>query len=247
MRNTELSDRVIIALDVATFDEARQLMEQLSNKAGMFKVGSQLFTSVGPDIIREIKGKGKRLFLDLKFHDIPNTVARASEVATELGVDMFNVHVSGGLEMMRAAAEATKSKASELGIEKPIILGVTILTSIDALTFQQDFASSNSLQEQIVYMARLAQRAGLDGVVASPQEIQFIRIACGNDFVVVTPGVRPEWAAQDDQKRTMTPAEALAAGANYVVIGRPIYQSPEPANALKRVLQQLEDGFQIPS
>jgi len=247
MRNTELSDRVIIALDVATFDEARQLMEQLSNKAGMFKVGSQLFTSVGPDIIREIKGKGKRLFLDLKFHDIPNTVARASEVATELGVDMFNVHVSGGLEMMRAAAEATKSKASELGIEKPIILGVTILTSIDALTFQQDFASSNSLQEQIVYMARLAQRAGLDGVVASPQEIQFIRIACGNDFVVVTPGVRPEWAAQDDQKRTMTPAEALAAGANYVVIGRPIYQSPEPANALERVLQQLEDGFQIPS
>jgi orotidine-5'-phosphate decarboxylase len=223
------------------------LMEQLSDRAGMFKVGSQLFTSVGPDIIREIKGKGKRLFLDLKFHDIPNTVARASEVATELGVDMFNVHASGGLEMMRAAAEATKLKASELGIEKPIVLGVTILTSIDALTFQQDFASSNSLQEQIVYMARLAQRAGLDGVVASPQEIQFIRIACGNDFVVVTPGVRPEWAAHDDQKRTMTPAEALAAGANYVVIGRPIYRSPEPANALERVLQQLEDSFQIPS
>jgi orotidine-5'-phosphate decarboxylase len=246
MRNTELSDTIIIALDVATFDQARELMEQLGDKAQMFKVGPQLFTSVGPDIISEIKGKGKKLFLDLKFHDIPNTVARAAEAATELGVDMFNVHASGGLEMMRAAAEATKSKASELGLMKPLILGVTILTSIDGLTFQQDFASSNSLQEQIVYMARLAQRAGLDGVVASPQEIQLIRIACGDDFVVVTPGVRPEWASHDDQRRTMTPAQALAAGATYVVSGRPIYQSPEPADALTRILQQLEENLQIP-
>ena len=247
MCNTKLSDRIIVALDVATLDAARELMKQLGDKAGIFKVGSRLFTSVGPDIIREVKERGKKLFLDLKFHDIPSTVARASEAATELGVDMFNVHVSGGLEMMRAVAEATKSKASELEVEKPIILGVTILTSIDGLTFQQDFASNNSLQEQIVYMARLAQRAGLDGVVASPQEVQLIRIACGNDFVVVTPGVRPDWTTQDDHKRTMTPAQALAAGANYVVIGRPIYRSAEPANVLARILQQLEESFQIPS
>lgn len=246
MHNPELPNKVIVALDVPTLDEARDLMEQLGDSARIFKVGSQLFTSVGPDIIREIKGRSKKLFLDLKFHDIPNTVARASEAATELGVDMFNVHISGGLEMMRAAAEATKSKASELGIQKPVLLGVTILTSIDGLTFQRDFTSSNSLQEQIVYMARLAQRAGLDGVVASPQEIQLIRNACGSNFAVVTPGVRPEWAARDDQKRTMTPAQALAAGATYVVIGRPIHRSPEPANALARILQQLEGNFQIP-
>jgi orotidine-5'-phosphate decarboxylase len=234
MHSMRLSDKTIIALDVATLDEVRELMEQLGDKARAFKVGSQLFTSVGPDIIGEIKAAGKRLFLDLKFHDIPNTVAGASEAATALGVDMFDVHVSGGLEMMRAAAEATKSKASELGVKKPLVLGVTILTSIDGVTFQRDFGSSNSLQEQIVYMAKLAQRAGL------------IRIACGNDFVVVTPGVRPEWASRDDQKRTMTPAQALAAGASYVVIGRPIYRSPEPENALSRILQELEQNLQIP-
>ena len=242
MHNAEPSHKIIVALDVATFDEARQLMEQLGDRPIAFKVGSQLFTSVGPDIIREIKGKSKRLFLDLKFHDIPNTVARASEAATELGVDMFNVHASGGLEMMRAAAEATKSKAGELGVEKPIVLGVTILTSIDDFTFRRDFSSGNSLQEQIVYMAKLAQRAGLDGVVASPQEIQLIRTACGDDFVIVTPGVRPEWASSDDQKRTMTPIQALAAGATYVVIGRPIRQSPEPADALARILQRLGES-----
>jgi orotidine-5'-phosphate decarboxylase len=243
----KLSDRVIVALDVATFDETHVLVEQLGDRAGMFKVGSQLFTCVGPDIIREIRGKGRKIFLDLKFHDIPNTVARASEAATELGVDMFNIHISGGLEMMRAAAEATKLKASELGIQKPILLGVTILTSIDSLTFQRDFNSSNSLQEQIVYMAKLAQSAGLDGVVASPQEIQLIRTACGDDFVVVTPGVRPEWAPRGDQKRIMTPTQALAAGASYVVIGRPIYQSSEPADALERIIRQLEESLQMPS
>ena len=247
MLDAKLSDKIIVALDVSTLHEARELIDHLGDRPVAFKVGSQLFTSVGPDIIREIKGKGKKLFLDLKFHDIPNTVARASEAATELGVDMFNVHIAGGLEMMRAAAEATKSKASELGVEKPVVLGVTILTSIDGSTFRRDFNSGNSLRGQIVYMAKLAQRAGLDGVVASPQEIRLIRTACGDDFVVVTPGVRPEWASRDDQKRTMTPAQALAAGATYVVIGRPIRQSPEPANALERILQELGEDLQMPS
>ena len=245
MPNTELSERIIVALDVPTFDKACELMDQLGENAKALKVGSQLFTSVGPDMIREIKRRDKKLFLDLKFHDIPNTVARASEVATELGVDMFNVHISGGLEMMRAAAEATKSKATELGIEKPIILGVTILTSIDAPTLQEVFGSSKDLEEQIVHMARLAQRAGLDGVVASPREIGPIRAACGSDFVIVTPGVRPEWASHDDQKRTMTPVEALTAGASYVVIGRPIRQAPEPAEALAQIVQEIGENFQM--
>lgn len=236
MLNIKLAEKVIVALDVATFDQARELMDQLDASARSFKVGFQLFTSVGPDIVREIKSRGKFLFLDLKFHDIPNTVARASEVVTELGVDMFNVHISGGMEMMRAAAEAAKSKAYELGIKKPIMLGVTILTSIDAAALQQVFGSGKSLQDQIVYMAELAQRAGLDGVVASPQEVELIRTACGDDFVIVTPGVRPEWASSDDQKRTMTPVEAVKAGADYVVIGRPIRQSPNPADALNRII-----------
>ena len=239
MPDIELSEKVIVALDVATFDEARKLMDQLDENATWFKVGNQLFTNVGPDIIKEIKRRGKKLFLDLKFHDIPNTVARASEAATELGVDMFNIHVSGGMKMMQDAAEAVKSKASELGIKKPIVLGVTILTSIDASTLQEVFGSGKSLEDQIVYMAKLAQKAGLDGVVASPQEIRPIREACGDDFVILTPGIRPKWASVDDQKRIMTPAKAVQAGTNYMVIGRPIRQAPEPANALERILQEL--------
>jgi len=244
MYDAKIPDKIIVALDVPTFDEARDLMEQLGNRPVAFKVGPQLFTSVGADIIREIKKRSKTLFLDLKFHDIPNTVARASEAATELGIDIFDVHVAGGVEMMRGAAEATKSKAAELGIKKPIILGVTILTSIDETTLQTVFNSSSSLQDQIVHMARLAQSAGLDGVVASPREIQLIRAACGDGFVVLTPGARPEWASKDDQKRTMTPAQAFAAGADYVVIGRPIYRSADPAAALDRIFRELGEDLQ---
>ena len=243
MGNTELSNRIIVALDVATFDEARQLLDQLGEMPVAFKVGSQLFTSVGPDIIKDIKGRGKTLFLDLKFHDIPNTVARAAEAAVELGVDIFNIHIAGGMEMMRDAAEATKSKAAELGIKKPIILGVTVLTSIDESMFQRVLNTDVSIQDQIVHMAKLAQRAGLDGVVASPQEIKLIRTACGSDFVILTPGVRPEWASKDDQKRTMIPSQAVAAGADYVVIGRPIRQAPNPVDALRRIFQELEENL----
>jgi len=243
MGNTELSNRIIVALDVATFDEARQLLDQLGEMPVAFKVGSQLFTSVGPDIIKDIKGRGKTLFLDLKFHDIPNTVARAAEAAVELGVDIFNIHIAGGMEMMRDAAEATKSKAAELGIKKPIILGVTVLTSIDESMFQRVLNTDVSIQDQIVHMAKLAQRAGLDGVVASPQEIKLIRNACGSDFVILTPGVRPEWASKDDQKRTMIPSQAVAAGADYVVIGRPIRQAPNPVDALRRIFQELEENL----
>jgi len=243
MGNTELSNRIIVALDVATFDEARQLLDQLGEMPVAFKVGSQLFTSVGPDIIKDIKGRGKTLFLDLKFHDIPNTVARAAEAAVELGVDIFNIHIAGGMEMMRDAAEATKSKAAELGIKKPIILGVTVLTSIDESMFQRVLNTDVSIQDQIVHMAKLAQSAGLDGVVASPQEIKLIRTACGSDFVILTPGVRPEWASKDDQKRTMIPSQAVAAGADYVVIGRPIRQAPNPVDALRRIFQELEENL----
>jgi orotidine-5'-phosphate decarboxylase len=237
----DLREKIIVALDVPTAESARKLFELLRDSSVGFKIGNQLFTSAGPDIVREIKSKSRKVFLDLKYHDIPNTVARAAESATELGVDIFNIHISGGVEMMRAAAEATRIKALDLGIKKPVLLGVTILTSIDEYALRRVLNSGNSLRDQIVHMARLAQQSGLDGVVASPQEISPIRDACGDNFVILTPGVRPRWTSSDDQKRTMTPAEALKAGADYLVMGRPIYHSHDPVNALERIFHEIQE------
>jgi len=240
--NTNWAEKIAIALDVPDLDSARVLLDQLQDSGRLFKVGSQLFTSVGPAIIKEIKDREKSLFLDLKFHDIPNTVARAAEVATELGVDIFNIHISGGAEMMKTAAEAVYSKASKLSIKKPILLGVTMLTSIDKPSFQNVFSSSRDLTPQIAYMAKLAEDSGLDGVVASPQEIKLIRETCGNDFVILTPGIRLEQLENDDQKRIMTPSQAFSEGADYIVIGRPIYQSPDPAETFSRILHHINEN-----
>jgi orotidine-5'-phosphate decarboxylase len=239
------AEKIAIAIDVPDFDSARKLMDQLDDSVRLFKVGSQLFTSVGPAIIKEIKDRGKNIFLDLKFHDIPNTVAKASEVATELGVDIFNVHISGGSEMMATTAKAVKSKASELGIKKPIVLGVTVLTSIDEAMFHSVFGTTRDLASQIIHMAELAKNSGLDGVVASPQEIKILRKTFGDDFVILTPGVRAEKLLNDDQKRIMTPSQALSDGADYLVIGRPIYQSPDPAKTFAQILQQIELDYHI--
>lgn len=235
-----ISEKLIVALDVANLNYAYRLVGQLEDFVQTFKIGNQFFTSFGPASIRMLLEKQKRIFLDLKFHDIPNTVARAAEAATELCVDMFNVHVAGGMVMMRAAAEAAKLKAEQLGVNKPLVLGVTMLTSIEENQFQRDFETTRRLMDQVAYFAELAQRAGLDGVVASPREIDAIRKACGADFVIVTPGVRPVWAVKDDQRRVMTPAEALDRGANYIVVGRPIYTSPNPKEAVVKVLQEIE-------
>jgi len=238
--NINWAEKIAVALDVPDFDSAKKLLDQLQDMGKLFKVGSQLFTSVGPAIIKEIKDRGKSLFLDLKFHDIPNTVARAAEVSTELGVDIFNIHISGGAEMMKTAAEAVYSKASKLSIKKPILLGVTMLTSTDESSFQSVFSSSRDLTSQIAYMAKLAKDSGLDGVVASPQEIRLIREACGNDFAILTPGIRLEQLENDDQKRIMTPSQAFSEGADYIVIGRPIYQSPDPADTFVKILGSIK-------
>lgn len=235
-----VSEKLIVALDVANLNYAYRLVGQLEDVVSTFKIGSQFFTSFGPAAIRMLLKKQKRIFLDLKFHDIPNTVARAAEAATELCVDMFNVHAAGGTAMMRAAAEAAKLKAEQISVNKPLVLSVTMLTSIEENQFQLDFETTRKLIDQVSYFAELAQRAGLDGVVASPHEIDAIRKACGADFVIVTPGVRPTWAAKDDQRRVMTPAEALDRGANYIVVGRPIYTSPNPKEAVVKILQELE-------
>lgn len=238
--NKKASDKLIVVLDFANLERALSLVEELSDCVQMFKVGNQLFTSAGPAVIRMLKEKQKRVFLDLKFHDIPNTVMRAAESATALGVDMFNVHSSGGNVMMQAVAEATKLKAEELRLKKPIVLGVTVLTSIGEEQLIADFGTTRRLTEQVAYLAKLTQRSGLDGVVASPREIDLIKKTCGEGFVVVTPGVRPKWALQNDQERVMTPGEAIAAGADYIVIGRPIYNSEHPREATMAIIEEIE-------
>ena len=234
------AERIAIALDLDDLGSACQIMDRLGDSAKLYKVGPQLFTRVGPAIIKEIKNRGKNLFLDLKFHDIPNTVAKASESAVELGVDIFNIHISGGMEMMSASAEATRSKSAKLGIKKPILLGVTVLTSMDEAELQTLYDTKRDIESQIIHLAKLANSAGLDGVVASPKEIKLIRRNLGNGFVILTPGVRTEKLEGDDQKRIMTPSQAFLDGADYIVVGRPIYQSPDPVEAFEKILRQIE-------
>ena len=196
-------DQLIVALDVNNLAAANQLVTTLSDAVKWFKIGKQLFTAVGPASVKLLREAKKDIFLDLKFHDIPNTVAGAVASATGIGANIINVHASGGLEMMRVAGEAAEKQASELGIPKPTLVGVTILTSVDEANFQRDFETQRNLADQVAYLAELSQQAGLDGVCASPLEIELIRKVCGNDFLIVTPGVRPAWAASNDQQRVM--------------------------------------------
>ena len=232
-------NQLIVALDVENLAAANELVTTLFDNIKWFKIGKQLFTAVGPASVKLLREAQKNIFLDLKFHDIPNTVSGAVASGTRIGANMINMHTSGGLEMMRAAGEAAEKQASELDIPKPTLLGVTLLTSVDEANFQRDFGTQRKLRDQVAYLAELSQKAGLDGVVASPLEIELIRKVCGNDFVIVTPGIRPEWAASNDQHRMMTPSEATAAGADYIVVGRPITASDNPREAVKRILQEI--------
>ena len=236
-------NRLIVPLDVDSLADANRIVAQLFDCVETFKVGNQLFTSAGPASVKSLIEEKKEVFLDLKFHDIPNTVAGAVASATMTGAKMINMHASGGVLMMRAARQAAERVASKLGIPVPTLLGVTILTSIDEAIFQRDFETHRRLQDQVAHLAELSQNAGLDGVVASPLEIERVREVCGGDFVVVTPGIRPSWAASGDQRRIMTPAEAIAAGADYIVVGRPITASDRPheaANAIIAEIRQFE-------
>jgi len=233
-------ERLVLALDVDNFKKAEQLVGELSDYIGVFKIGSQLFTAEGAKVVNMVNDKGGKVFLDLKFHDIPNTVARAAEVATKLEVSIFNVHTSGGYEMMKAATEATKKISVMLGIRKPLILGVTLLTSINQEILEKEIGIKKGLEEQVVHLAKLAKAAGLDGVVASSWEIKEIRKACGEDFVILTPGIRPAGKSSDDQKRVMTPQEAIKLGADFLVIGRPIRNAVNPVEAAKEILRKME-------
>ncbi|MFY9312420.1 MAG: orotidine-5'-phosphate decarboxylase [Tepidanaerobacteraceae bacterium] len=223
--------KVIIALDTPDEQKALELVKLLKHKVSVFKVGLELFCSQGPEIVNKINDLGCKVFLDLKFHDIPNTVAGAARAALSTGAFMFNVHASGGREMMRKVREMID--AAELP-EKPIVIAVTVLTSLDESDLN-DINISKSPLEQGKTLALLTKESGLDGVVASPREITAIREVAGQDFVIVTPGVRPAWAQAGDQKRIMTPAEALDAGASYIVVGRPVTAAPNPVEAIDKL------------
>jgi orotidine-5'-phosphate decarboxylase len=233
-------DRVLIALDVPTAAEAIAMADRVRGSVGGLKIGSQLFTSAGPDIVRTLVERGDRVFLDLKFHDIPNTVAGAVTAAAGLGVWMLNVHASGGRAMLEAARDAADRASSTAARPRPLVIAVTVLTSLDAATLASVGVHRSPL-DQVVHLARIVQAAGLDGVVASPQETAAVRDACGPDFVIVTPGIRGGAAASgpDDQQRTMTPAGAIAAGSSYLVIGRPITGAPDPRAAADRIAAEM--------
>lgn len=240
------AERLVLALDVDDERTALGIVSELKERVGMFKVGHQLFTASGPDIVRRIIGMGGRVFLDLKYHDIPNTVAKAAAEAVKLGVSIFNVHALGGLDMMRAAAESARETAGKQDLPAPLVLAVTVLTSMDDAALRNELKIHRSLRREVAQLARLAQRAGLHGVVASPREIAMLRRAIRGQFVVLTPGVRPAWADRDDQKRTMTPGEAVAAGADYIVVGRPVLKATDRRAAVEKILEEIEARSQEP-
>ncbi|HWQ34735.1 MAG TPA: orotidine-5'-phosphate decarboxylase [Blastocatellia bacterium] len=230
---------IVVALDFPTPAQALEMVEKLRGLVGMFKIGKQLFTAAGPDIVRRIIGLGEEVFLDLKFHDIPNTVAGAAVEAARLGVRIFNLHALGGSAMMRAAVEAVDAVVSREGLQRPLILGVTVLTSHDQQSLHE-IGIDTPVEEQVVRLARLCHASGINGVVASPREILSIRQAVPDqNFVVLVPGVRPAGAALNDQSRVMTPAEALQSGADYLVIGRPVTAAPDPVEATEKILKEI--------
>jgi orotidine-5'-phosphate decarboxylase len=231
---------ILVALDVPSAQAALALSDQLRGAVGGYKIGHQLFTAEGPSIVRGLVERGDRVFLDLKYHDIPNTVKGAVASATSLGVWMVNVHASGGAAMLQAARQGVEAAAGRTATDRPLLIAVTVLTSFDEATLHSIGVSVSPL-DQVVRLARIAQENGCDGVVASPQEVTAIRAACGQDFIIVTPGIRGGSASTgaDDQQRTSTPAGAMAAGSSYLVIGRPITGAPDPRAAAEGVLLEL--------
>jgi orotidine-5'-phosphate decarboxylase len=232
-----MSNPIILALDVPNAEKALTLVEQLAHVVGAFKIGSELFTTAGPDIVRSIRSSGASVFLDLKYHDIPHTVAKSVAAATRLGVQMLSIHACGGLEMMRAAEAAAQDTARNLGLPPPLVLGVTVLTSIDSNELSS-IGLSPDLDKQVERLASLAVTAGLRGLVCSPRELPRLRQLLG-PIQLVTPGIRDPKDAAGDQKRTLTASQAIAAGATWIVVGRPIWTSENPRAAAQRILDSL--------
>lgn len=237
-------DRIILPLDVDTAEKAVEMVKALRDDVGAFKVGLELVNSAGLGIFERIKEAGAgKIFYDCKFHDIPNTVAGASRGVARLGVWMFNIHCSGGAAMMKAARESAHQTAEQLGITPPKVIGVTVLTSIDQAVLNDEMRVAGTVADQVVHLARLAKESGLDGVVASPQEIELIREACGDEFMIITPGVRPAGADIGDQKRVLTPGEAVRRGAHHLVVGRPIIKAQDPKAAAQAIAVEIDEAL----
>lgn len=237
MPNTE--PQLIVALDYAEADLALALARQLAPLHPWMKVGLEMLMHAGPQMVRDLRGLGLPVFLDGKFHDIPNTVAGAVRGATVTGANIINVHASGGVRMMRAARQAAEESAAEAGIERPLVIAVTVLTSISPEELRDEIGCANSPEEQVVALALRAKEAGLDGVVASVWEASAIKAACGNEFKVITPGIRPASGTADDQRRIATPRAAIEAGSDFLVVGRPITQAEDPGAACAAILQEM--------
>jgi len=234
------AQKIIIALDVSSREEALTLVRELKDTR-IFKVGLQLFTAEGPSLIRELQEQKKEVFLDLKLHDIPNTVAGAVRMGARYGLFMMTLHASGGKEMMAGAVQAAREEADRMGSEPPLLLAVTVLTSLRSDNLRELGISSDTIG-QVKRLAGLARQAGIKGIVCSPQEIETVKREFGRDLAIVAPGIRPRWAAAQDQKRIMIPSEAIRMGADYLVIGRPITKAPSPRDAFLRIVDELEES-----
>jgi len=239
-KDNTAKERLIVALDFPVWEDAEKMVESLP-EVSLFKVGLELYLASKGQAVHRLKELGKDVFLDLKFHDIPNTVAQACRQAISEGAFMFNVHSSGGREMMRQAVLASVEEAAKKNLPKPLLLAVTILTSLDDQDLQK--IGMSGVKESVGRLAVLAKEAGIDGVVASPQEIQLIRQMCGPDFKIICPGVRPLWAAQGDQKRVLTPGEAISAGADFLVVGRPITKAKSPNEAALKIIEEIKEAL----
>jgi orotidine-5'-phosphate decarboxylase len=235
-------DRLIIALDVESADEARRIVSETADFAGAFKIGLQLFAAAGPQFVRQLCDAGHRIFLDLKFHDIPNTVAKAAIESARLGVWMFNMHALGGNEMMRKCVSEVGNFCDSTNISRPKIIAVTVLTSSSDDTLREIGIEAKA-NDEVLRLATLAKFAGLDGVVASAHETELVRVDCGGDFLIVTPGIRPADASNDDQQRVMTPAEAIRAGADHLVVGRPITSASDMSSAAEKILNEISSAL----
>lgn len=235
-----IAKRLIVALDYPNVEEARVLIEHLQDIPCTLKVGMQLFYSAGPDFIRELKSKGYSVFLDLKMHDIPNTVKGGANSITRLGVDIFNVHASGGVQMMKAAVEGMESALiADTDLERPLLIAVTQLTSTSQQVMNQEMGIQGTVEDAVVHYARLAQQSGLGGVVCSPLEVTMIQQTCGASFATITPGVRPAGSDVGDQTRILTPGQAIAGGSDYLVVGRPITGAKDPREATQQIIEEM--------
>ena len=234
-----MKEKLVLALDVDNKEKAETLVKELKDYVGVFKVGKELFTAEGPSIFKMIRDNGGKIFADLKYHDIPNTVASAARTLVRHGVEIFNVHASGGYEMMKKTREAIEDESAKLGVKRPVFLAVTVLTSLNDDDMKR-IKVSESAKEHVLTLAKLAKEAGADGIVCSPQEIEMIKREIGADFITLTPGVRPVWAAAGDQKRVMTPKEAVDKGTDYIVVGRPITGAADRIDAARKIVMEME-------